>query len=394
VSRKLARSKASPSPKPSPKPSLKRVCILVLGMHRSGTSAVVRMLNYLGCDLPRTVMGANLTNETGHWESIPICRLDDRILASAGSDWDDWLELNPGWLESPKREEFRDEALGVLEEEFGSSRLFVLKDPRICRLVPFWLDCLEHAGARPLIVFPVRNPLEVAASLEKRNGLEPGLGQLLWLRHVLDAEFASRGTPRFFTSYDRVLNEWARTAQDAQAALGITWPRMSSHVVTEIEDFLSHRYRHHEERVEAVLENPRLSDWLRGAYQVLGNWTRAGEGPEDFAELDRIRADLNSAAPAFSRLITAGHAAAERVARSDRELTRANADLAKVKAAKASVQDKAERLEAELKEARRHLRQTERQIQQLKDRLKAPGAATGDATGDKPAAARTSGSAN
>ena len=386
MSRKSARSKTSPSPKPSPK----RVCILVLGMHRSGTSAVVRMLSYLGCDLPKTLLGANRTNETGHWESIPICRFNDRVLASAGSDWDDWLELNPGWLESPKAEEFRDEALAVLEEEFESSRLFVLKDPRICRLVPFWLECLELAGARPLIVFPVRNPLEVAASLEKRNGFEPGLGQLLWLRHVLDAEFASRGTPRFFTSYDRVLNEWARTAEDAQSVLGISWPRMSSHVVAEIEDFLSEKYRHHEEGAEAVLENPRLSDWLRGAYQIFGNWARAGENPQDFAELDRIRLELNSAAPAFSRLIAAGQAAAGKVVQSDRELAKAKADLAKIKEAKAAVQDRAKRLEAELKEARRDLRATEKEIQKLKARLKAPGSATGE----KPAAARTSGTAN
>ena len=383
MSNKSARSTESPS--------LKRVCILVLGMHRSGTSAVVRMLNYLGCDLPKTVMGANRTNETGHWESIPICRLDDRILDSAGTNWNDWLEVNPGWLESPKAEEFRDEALAVLEEEFGSSRLFVLKDPRICRLVPFWLDCLEQAGARPLIVFPVRNPLEVATSLEKRNGFWPGLGQLLWLRHVLDAEFASRGTPRFFTSYDRVLNEWARTAEDAQAVLGITWPRMSSQVVTEIEDFLSPKYRHHEVEADAVLENPRLSDWLRGAYRILGNWARGGESPEDFAELDRIRSDLNSAAPAFSRLIAAGHAAAEKISQFDRELTRAKADLAKVERAKAAVQDKATRLEAELKDARRHIRQSEKQIQQLKERLKTPVPPTSGATGNKPAAARTSG---
>jgi hypothetical protein len=370
-------------------------------MHRSGTSAVVRMLNYLGCDLPRTLLGANRTNETGHWESIPICRLDDRILDSAGTDWNDWLELNPGWMDSPKREEFRDEALGVLEEEFGSSRLFVLKDPRICRLVPFWLDCLEQAGARPLIVFPLRNPLEVAASLEKRNGLAAGLGQLLWLRHVLDAEVASRGTPRFFTTYDRVLNEWARTAEDAQAVLGITWPRMSGQVVTEIEDFLSPRYRHHEEEAEAVLENPRLSGWLRGAYRILGNWARAGENPKDFTELDRIRADLNSAAPAFSRLIAAGHAAAGKVVESDRELTRTKATLAKTEAklarveeARAAARDEAKRLGGELKDASRRLRETEKQVEMLKARLKAPGAATSDATGDKPAAAGTGGRAN
>jgi hypothetical protein len=348
-------------------------------MHRSGTSAAVRMLNYLGCDLPKTLLGANRTNETGHWESIPICRLNDRILASAGTDWDDWLELNPGWMQSLKREEFRDEALAVLEEEFGSSRLFVLKDPRICRLVPFWLDCLEKAGARPLIVFPLRNPLEVAASLEKRNGIEAALGQLLWLRHVLDAEFGSRGTPRFFTSYDRLLNGWARTAEDAQATLGITWPRMSCQVVTEIEAFLSQRYRHHEEETEAVLENPRLSGWLRGAYQVFGHWASAGEKPEDFAELDRIRAELNSAAPAFSRLIAAGHMAAGKVAQSDRELAKTKAKLAKVEEARAAVQDKAKRLEAELKDARRRLGETEKQILQLKTRLKAPGAGTSDA---------------
>jgi hypothetical protein len=369
-------------------------------MHRSGTSAVVRMLNYLGCDLPKTLLGANRTNETGHWESIPICRLDDRILASAGTEWNDWLELNPGWMESLKRDEFRDEALGVLEEEFGSSRLFVLKDPRMCRLVPFWLDCLEQAGARALIVFPVRNPLEVAASLERRNGLEAGLGQLLWLRHVLDAEFASRGTPRFFTSYDRMLNEWARTAEDAQAVLGISWPRMSGQVVTEIEDFLSPRYRHHEEEAEAVLENPRLSGWLRGAYRILGNWARAGENAQDFAELDLIRSDLNSAAPAFSRLIAAGHAAAGKVAETDRELTRTRAalarteaKLAKVEVARSVARDEAKRLGAELKEANRRIRETERQIEKLKAKLKPSGAATSVAAGDKPAPARA-GNAN
>lgn len=362
--------------------SPKRVCILVLGMHRSGTSAVVRMLSYLGCDLPKTLMGANRTNETGHWESIPICRLDDRILASAGTEWNDWLEVNPGWLDSPKREEFLDEALGVLEDEFGSSRLFVLKDPRICRLVPFWLDCLQHAGARTLIVFPVRNPLEVAASLEKRNGIEPALGQLLWLRHVLDAEVASRGTPRFFTSYDRVLNDWANTAQDAQSALGITWPRMSGHVVAEVDDFLSHKYRHHEEDADAVLENPRLSGWLRGTYRVLATWAREGESSRDFAELDRIRAELNTAAPAFSRLIAAGHAAAGKFAESDRDLASTKAKLAKAEEANAAVRDRAKHLESELKDARRQLREAEKQVRKLM------------AGGDKAAADGTNGSAS
>lgn len=331
-----------------------RVCVLVLGMHRSGTSAFTRVLSLLGCDLPKTLIGPGDTNRTGHWESDLIRQLNDGILASAGSDWDDWLEINPGWLQSPKAGEYRDEALRVLQEEFGSSRIFVLKDPRICRLLPFWLEVLEEAGAQPGTVFPLRNPLEVAASLQRRNGFAVGLGQLIWLRHVLDAEFASRGMRRFFTSYDRLLNGWARTAEDAQAALDISWPRMSAHVVSEIETFLSENHRHHREEIGSILENPTLSGWLRDAYRVLEGWVSVGEMTQDFAVLDGIRTELNSAAPAFVRLIGAGQKAATK--------------LAKAEKTTAAVQKRAAVLETELKDARRRLIKMEQRICQLETR--------------------------
>src|SRR5687768_6845936 len=103
-----SRSTKSESPKSS-----QRVCILVLAMHRSGTSAFARVLSLLGCDLPKTLMQANKSNEAGHWESDPLRLLNDRILKSAGTKWDDWLEVHPGWLLSPKAAEFHEEALGL-----------------------------------------------------------------------------------------------------------------------------------------------------------------------------------------------------------------------------------------------------------------------------------------
>src|SRR6187402_2790994 len=139
----------------------RRTCVLVLGMHRSGTSALARVLNLLGCDLPKTLIGSNKSNETGHWESEAIARFNDRLLASAGSTWDDWLAFNPGWFSSPKAAQFHEEALSVLDEEFGNSRFFVLKDPRICRLAPFWMNVLAAQGTVPRILLPVRNPMEV-----------------------------------------------------------------------------------------------------------------------------------------------------------------------------------------------------------------------------------------
>lgn len=305
-----------------------RTAVLVVGMHRSGTSAVTRVLNLLGCDLPKTLMAPGPTNESGHWESDAFYDLNNRILESAGSYWHDWLELNPGWFQSPKADEFRDEALATLKAEFGSSRLFVFKDPRICRLVPFWLDVLAQAGVRPLVLSPVRNPLEVAASLQNRSGFDPSLGHLLWLRHVLDAEFASRGASRFFTGYDRVLSNWGRVAEDAQNALGIKWPRLSDRTAAEIDYFLSDRHRHHSESRERVVDNPALSSWLRDSFRVLSNWAQSGEKPQDHATLDRIRQEFNAAAPAFGRLVFAGRQAADDARRFERGLAEANTRLA------------------------------------------------------------------
>ena len=322
-------------------------------MHRSGTSAFTRVLNLLGCDLPKTLMQPHTSNVTGHWESGVIQHFNDRVLSSAGSRWDDWLEVNPGWLQSPKAEECREEALALLREEFGASRLFVLKDPRICRILPFWLSVLEEAGIRPLILSPVRNPLEVAASLGGRNGFEAGLGHLLWLRHVLDAEAASRGMPRFFTSYDRLIGGWARVATDAQAKLGIAWPRLSDRAAGEIESFLSDHHRHHHQPVEAVLDNPTLSGWLRDSFEILSRWTTTGESPQDLAALDLIRAALNSAAPAFSRLLSAEQGKSRRLEKElatarEAEKEKALRLEAEQTAAKAAEKEKASRLEAEL----------------------------------------------
>jgi hypothetical protein len=325
-----------------------RVGILVLGMHRSGTSALTRVLSLLGCDLPNHLMGANPTNEAGHWESQPICQLNDRILASAGSDWHDWQELNPGWFQSPKADEFREEALAVLDSEFGNSRLFVLKDPRICRLAPFWLDVLREAGAEPRVLLPVRNPLEVAASLHKRNGFDLSLGHLLWLRHILDAEFASRGVPRFVTSYDGMLGGWNSMAERAQAALGLNWPRLSLGTASEIDGFLADRYRHHHAARESVVDNPALSNWLRDSFGVLDDWARTAEEKTGRAVLDRIRQDFNGAAPAFGRLVTAGRQAGEKARALELSFAETTAKLSQAEAAASEHERKARQRDQQL----------------------------------------------
>ncbi len=240
-------------------------------------------------------------------------QLNSRILESAGTHWADWQEFDPDWMRTPKAEPYRSEALKVLESEYGASRLFVLKDPRICRLFPFWKDILRISGVDPLIILPLRNPLEVAASLQARDGLDPMFSHLLWLRHVLDAEAVSRGLPRFFPTYDQLMSDWTIVMARGETAFGITWPRFSEKAHEEISSFLSMRHRHHQELPGSVLENTELSFWLRETFRILLSWSEGGERKNDHADLDQIRAELNAAGPAFGRLIAAGQNAVERV---------------------------------------------------------------------------------
>jgi hypothetical protein len=145
--------------------------IIVLGMHRSGTSAVTRVLNLLGADLSKGLLHPSATNETGYWESRELVAIHDEILLSSGSKWDDWQAFNPEWYKSPVAASFKSRILEVLRKDFANSQLFAIKDPRICRLWQLWREVLSEFGATPGAVIPIRNPLEVAHSLKQRNGL-------------------------------------------------------------------------------------------------------------------------------------------------------------------------------------------------------------------------------
>jgi hypothetical protein len=277
------------------------MALLVLGMHRSGTSALTRVFSLLGAGLPETLIGANSTNPTGHWESDAVRAFNDAALAAAGTEWFDWLPVNEGWARSLAYHGQVDRARDVLRAEFGDAPLFALKDPRICRLAGFWLDVLDAEGIDPAIVMPLRNPLEVAESLSRRDGVDTQIALLVWLRHVLEAERATRGRARMVVSYEQVLDQWAGVADRAARELGVVWPRSALGISEEVEGFLSHDLRHHRRSDRAVVDNPLMSGWVRRTYALLLGWAEGAEKASDYAELDAIRAALDEAGPSFAR---------------------------------------------------------------------------------------------
>lgn len=195
----------------------KRRGILVLGMHRSGTSAVAGSLAIAGGSAPAETMPATEDNPTGYWESQRIARFNNALLSSAGIRWKDAGCIGEGWFGEPDRQADAARAAEWICSEFPDSDPAVCKDPRICRLLPIWRMALEMLGGEWITVFVVRKPLAVAASLRRRmdndqfrpaavESLESGI--LLWLRHNLDAERHSRPMRRIILDYEAVLQNW------------------------------------------------------------------------------------------------------------------------------------------------------------------------------------------
>ena len=168
-----------------------RDVILVLGMHRSGTSAFAGTLACLGLALPARLMAADTANASGYFESWELASLHNAMLRTAKSRWDDWSPIADDWFAKRAARGFAGRIVEFLDREFAGVANFVIKDPRICRVVPVWRDALARFGANPRVILPLRHPFAVAQSLMARDGFLPAKSYLLWLRHILDAERAT-----------------------------------------------------------------------------------------------------------------------------------------------------------------------------------------------------------
>jgi hypothetical protein len=159
----------------------------------------------------------------------------------------------------------------------------------MCRFVPFWLRALKQESITPGAVMVYRHPTEVARSLQARNGFEPERSLLIWLRHVLDAEFATRSIGRVFVRYQDVLEDWKSVARRMSRHFGGIWPAPSNSDEVEIERFLNPGLCHHSSEGPALDVPEGLADWVRRTWQAL-EWLHGQEPRQTDEALDALDA--------------------------------------------------------------------------------------------------------
>jgi len=221
-----------------------RKCIMVLGMHRSGTSALMGVLNLLGVSLGTKLMNPNEYNPKGYFENDYVCEVNEKILQTLDSSWDDLFFLEKDWWKKQSLRIYRNKAFEIIEQEFNGTETFYIKDPRLCILLPFWNNLFEKIGIKTSCIICLRNPLEVASSIEKRDGFSIQKGILLWMTHMLSAEFHSRCLPRVFSSYYDLLNKPGNTIARISDVLNTDFPESYEKRKKDIGQFLERNLKH------------------------------------------------------------------------------------------------------------------------------------------------------
>ena len=199
--------------------------LIILGMHRSGTSLLTGLLSQVGVKMGRRLYAPQKgVNEKGFWEHEDIVDTHDELLLHLGSQWDDLLPLGKEWWKADVARPFADRLISLVRRDFSNASVWALKDPRMCRLLPLWFPIFASQRVSPAFICMNRNPFEVVASLQKRDGFSREKALVLWLSHSLSAELYSRGQPRIFIDFDQVVQNPAEVLLKIERYAGLVFP--------------------------------------------------------------------------------------------------------------------------------------------------------------------------
>jgi hypothetical protein len=257
--------------------------VLVIGMHRSGTSATTGLLAHLGLAVtdPRDLLTASRTaNERGHWESQALLRFNIRLMRRLGGTWSTPPGPSLGWERDQTLDSWRREGRQLVDELLPN-RPSVWKDPRNCVLLPFWRAVLAPPLAAVLIL---RDPLEVARSLQTRNAMPLTYGMAVWERHLRAAAVALDGIPTIAGDYAATLEDPASWCDRLTDFLGDVGVALDPAGHADAARFLDAGLRHHRapeaDRSAVPASTERVWERLRQRVGIHLPWTDPDLGAE------------------------------------------------------------------------------------------------------------------
>ena len=271
--------------------------ICVLGMHRSGTSALMGVLYHLGLYLGSNLLNPAQENPKGFFENRDIVKFNDKVLKEINSSWDDvFLLPSERWANKKTIEGYKNEAIELINKEFSSREMFGVKDPRMCILLPLWQQIFKKLHIDPFFIIIIRNPLEVAESLYKRNDFSMEKSMILWMRYMLDAEFYTRELNRAFVSFDELLKNPEDIIKSISNQLNIDFPINYKDVSFEIKQFLEPKLKHH--NISLVNIDQQLIDMISDCFSLLIK-LKEKQNNDVLLQFDSVKREFNKLCDLF-----------------------------------------------------------------------------------------------
>lgn len=257
--------------------------VVVLGMHRAGTSLVTRGIKSLGIYMGDDFVDAQFDNPRGYWEDRKVQDLNQRVLRVFGLKWESPDLFTDTQWQALEIEAMRLEAIEHIRANFLSHPLWGFKDPRTIRLLPFWWPVLERLGVHDSYVVVIRNPLSVAESLIARQPdvFDPALAHSLWLAHMVPYLSMIRQKPFVVADYDLLMNDPRSQLLRIGRALEIpATATISKEIDAFIADYLDPGLRHSQfGRLDRDFV-PHLSLLVQKAYLCLSRLATDRVGPD------------------------------------------------------------------------------------------------------------------
>lgn len=241
--------------------------VCVLGMHRSGTSLVSRVLNLMGVSLGPTerLMRPRSDNPKGFWESAALSGINDGIFSIYGGGWDNPPDFPNEWQFSKALDGLKEEAAGIIRRDFSGTPLWGFKDPRSSITLPFWQTLIPKM--RYVIV--LRNPLDVALSLSGRDGFSFEKSSRLWLSYVASAFRHTSGKERMVLFYEDFMEDRADGIKRLAGFIGRPELSEDADLRRGIDGFAEKDLQHNSSGLSAVMDEDGLCFPAKALYLAL-----------------------------------------------------------------------------------------------------------------------------
>lgn len=170
-----------------------RSLILVIGMHRSGTSFAGSVCQRLGLPTVGRTFPGDSWNRPGYFEAADIVAAHDALFHAWGLAWWDLYDFPEDWMSDPAACRCEDAIVAAIERHAPEGDFFV-KDPRASLMLPLWQSVAARLDLRLTALVMMRPAKAVALSLNARDDINLIFGLMLWWRHQREIGRGLRAT--------------------------------------------------------------------------------------------------------------------------------------------------------------------------------------------------------